>query len=121
VQRLEIDESKGKKESGSPKMKEIRLHGLRKYFRNNMKADGAFVNFWMGLSLGVDAHYISRDVEEHRRRYREGYPSLRLYEADPASIVNLYSENADLKRRIAATEEKLARIEKLLDELKEEN
>jgi uncharacterized coiled-coil protein SlyX len=88
VQKLGIDKSTGQK--GRPK--QIRLHGLRKYFFNNLKTDQDYRNFWMGHSLSVDAHYISRDVEEHRKRYTEGYPYLRLYESDPLSIVNQLHE-----------------------------
>ena len=43
------------------KPKPIRMHSLRKYFRNNMKSDSAYIKFWGGWSLGTDAHYISRD------------------------------------------------------------
>lgn len=57
-----------------------RLHGLRKYFRNNMRVDPSFREFWMGHSLGVDSHYISRNVEDHRKRYAEGYEQLRIQE-----------------------------------------
>ena len=34
-------------------------------------------------ALGSDEHYISRNVEKHRRKYREGYPYLRIYDIDP--------------------------------------
>jgi len=85
VQKLGIDKSvtgKLNKDKGErPKPKQIRLHGLRKYFRNNMKADSAFINFWMGHSLGVDQHYISRDPEGHRKEYANGYQHLRIFEA----------------------------------------
>lgn len=115
VQRIGIDKSRGKREEGkAPKLKEIRLHGLRKYFRNNMKADSSYIAFWMGHSLGTDAHYISRDIEEHRKRYAEGYPSLKvsgvtteslaafsdlLTEKD-AEIKELRSRVEDLTRKI---------------------
>jgi hypothetical protein len=123
VQKLGIDKTTGAK--GKPK--QVRLHGLRKYFRNNMRADSAFVSFWMGHSLGVDAHYISRDPEEHRKRYSEGYAQLRLYESDPTSIISLYSqirgkdqEIMELRRRIQEAEVRFEKIERLLGELKKE-
>ena len=87
----------------------IRMHGLRKYFRNNIKADSAYIKFWMGHSLGVDAHYISREVEKHRAIYNEGYPYLRLYDIEPiirredieriveARVEELKKENENLK------------------------
>lgn len=58
---------------------EIRLYCLRKYFRNNCKADTSLREFWMGHTLGVDEHYIMRDVEIHRQKYAEAYPTLRIY------------------------------------------
>ena len=70
-----------KPRGGHPKA--VRMHGLRKYFRNGMKADSAYIKFWMGHSLGADAHYISRDIEKHRQLYNEGYPYLRIYDIDP--------------------------------------
>jgi hypothetical protein len=67
-----------------------RMHGLRKYFRNNMKADPAYREFWMGHSIGVDAHYISRDPEIHRKEYRKNYESLRIQEpATPAQLTEI--------------------------------
>lgn len=82
VQKLGIDKSRGKiSDVGHPRLKEIRLHGLRKYFRNNHGADSSYIEFWMGHSLGVDQHYISHDVEQHRKKYAEGYDSLRVFES----------------------------------------
>jgi len=63
--------------------KPIRMHSLRKYFRNNMKSDSAYIKFWGGWSLGTDAHYISREAEKHREEYRKGYPYLRIYDIEP--------------------------------------
>jgi len=77
VLKLALDKPRG----GHPKA--VRMHGLRKYFRNGMKADSAYIKFWMGHSLGADAHYISRDIEKHRQLYNEGYPYLRIYDIDP--------------------------------------
>ena len=117
VQKLKIAESLG--QAGKPKR--IRLHGLRKYFRNNMKADSAFVNFWMAHSLGVDSHYISRDVEEHRKLYAKGYKNLRIFTPSKENLADLYheinaitqsmaelqQENKELKNRITRIEDKL--------------
>jgi integrase len=88
-----------KMEKGSPfgKPGHYRMHGLRKYFRNNMKAEESFRKFWMGHSLGVDAHYISRDSEEHRRRYAQGYKQLRIFEQ--ASSVKLTEIAHELKQK----------------------
>lgn len=99
--------------SNNGKPKKIRLHGLRKYFRNNMRADSAFIEFWMGHSLGVDAHYISRDPEEHRKRYKEGYNYLKIYEGNAEDLNDLYQklqereqEIGDLKTQMQALQEK---------------
>jgi integrase len=96
VQKLGIDKSLG--QAGKPKR--IRLHGLRKYFRNNHGADSSFVNFWMGHSLGVDAHYISRDSEEHRKRYTEGYKALRIFEPNPESLIEIIQQVKQKDRQI---------------------
>jgi len=65
------------------KPKSVRQHCLRKYFRNNIRVEQAYRKFWEGRGLGSDEHYISRDVEKHRRKYREGYPYLRIYDIEP--------------------------------------
>jgi hypothetical protein len=83
-----------RKEKGKPYP--IRLYCLRKYFRNNCKADSALREFWMGHSLGVDEHYIQRDVELHRKAYAEAYPMLRIYEPTSNSKVNTLED--ELKR-----------------------
>ena len=71
----------------------FRMHGLRKYFRNNMRADPSYREFWMGHSLGVDEHYISRDPEFHRKEYKKGYESLRILEpATPAQLIEIAEE-----------------------------
>jgi integrase len=71
-----------KLERGAPigKPGHYRMHGLRKYFRNNMRADPSYREFWMGHSLGVDAHYVSRDPEFHRAECKKNYESLRILE-----------------------------------------
>lgn len=69
--------------------RELNLYTLRKYFRNNMKvSDPAFRDWWMGHTLGVDAHYFNswqedpNIVEVHRKEYEKGYATLRLYGPD---------------------------------------
>jgi integrase len=113
VQKLGIDKSTGK---GKPK--KIRLHGLRKYFRNNMKTDSAYVRFWMGHSLGTDAHYISRDPEEHRRRYKEGYPYLRVFEPSIESIYALHEQIRQRDLEIQKLRQYVENIEKTVEELR---
>ena len=123
VQKLGIAKSLG--QAGKPK--KIRLHGLRKYFRNNHGADSAFINFWMGHSLGVDAHYISRDLEEHRKRYAEGYKALRVFEPNPESLIEVIQqvkekdgqikEQAEQLNEMKGQIEALSNIYKLLSSL----
>ena len=109
-----------KMEKGSPfgKPGHYRMHGLRKYFRNNMKAEESFRKFWMGHSLGVDAHYISRDPEEHRKRYAQGYEELRILEpATPAQLTEISEklkhkdkEILELKHQLAEKDLEIAEL-----------
>ena len=112
VQKLGMDRSRGHKP------KAIRMHGLRKYFRNNMKADSSYVRFWMGHSLGTDAHYISRDVEEHRKRYAEGYKYLRIYEPSAETIYELGERLRQRDREIAQLKAALDRVYEMTEEAK---
>ena len=123
VQKLGIDYSRGKRqEVGRPKLKEIRLHGLRKYFRNNHGADSSYIEFWLGHSLGVDNHYISRDVEHHRKKYAEGYESLRVFETGGTDLRGQLAERdkevRELKEKVAAKDlEYEGRMKELQDKL----
>jgi len=123
VQKLGIDKSRGKREEvGRPKLKEIRLHGLRKYFRNNHGADSSYIEFWLGHSLGVDNHYISRDIEQHRKKYAEGYESLRVFETGGTDLRGQLAERdkevKELKEKIAAKDlEYEGRMKELQDKL----
>jgi len=105
VQKLGLDTSKG----GKPKS--VRMHALRKYFRNNMRADSSFVRFWMGHSLGVDAHYITRDVERHRQEYAKGYEFLRIFEPSAISLTELLKVVKEKDMEIKTLKERLERLE----------
>jgi integrase len=113
-----------KMEKGAPfgKPGHFRLHGLRKYFRNNMRAEESFREFWMGHSLGVDAHYISRDPEEHRKRYAEGYEALRiLAPVTPAQLKDINDQLRQKDLEIQELRDKIGKIEQsaiLLEVLK---
>ncbi|MGB8780698.1 MAG: site-specific integrase [Candidatus Bathyarchaeia archaeon] len=98
---------KGERKAPRP----IRLYGLRKYFNNNMRTDRAYVEFWLGHT-DAKQHYVSNDVEEHRKRYSEGYPFLRVYESviDNASIIE------DQKKKINKLEELIVDISKQIVE-----
>ncbi len=99
-----------KPKAGKPKR--VRMHGLRKYFRNNMRTDSAYIKFWMGHSLGVDAHYITRDPERHRKEYKKGYEFLRIFEPSLFSV-------AEQTQRITQLEKKLEIRDQEIRELKE--
>lgn len=94
------------------KPKHFRMHGLRKYFRNNMKADPSFREFWMGHSLGVDSHYVSRDPEHHRKIYKKGYEQLRIYEGTPAIIT-------EISQKLENKDQEIQQLRKEMGELKE--
>jgi integrase len=117
VQKLGIDKSvTGKlKEGERPKPKRIRLHGLRKYFRNNMRAEESFREFWMGHSLGVDAHYISRDPEEHRKRYADGYKYLRLFQPSLETLGDVTMQLRTKDEEIKALKESVAKLQTTVD------
>jgi len=97
VLKLKLSESKGK---GKPKA--LRLYNLRKYFRNNLRSvDSGFINFWMGHTDNADMHYVSMDVEEHRRRYSEGYTSLRIFErTESTQMITLEKTLAEANKTI---------------------
>jgi integrase len=107
-------------ESRRNKPRAVRQHGLRKYFRNNVRADSAYREFWMGHSLGTDTHYIGRAVEEHRRRYAEGYSSLRVYEPrGTEQIDDLKKLLEDKDRELAQLKESLGVLSPLLEFVEE--
>jgi len=114
VQKLGIAKSRGK---GKPKA--IRLHSLRKYFRNNMRTDSAYVRFWMGHSLRADENYISRDVEEHRRRYAEGYKYLRIYEPSAETIYELSEKLRQRDREIQQLREQIEKLQAKFEEVRD--
>jgi integrase len=117
---VSIDATTGKLRKGErPKPKQIRLHGLRKFFRNNMRAEKGYLDFWMGHGLGVDAHYISRDPEEHRQRYLQGYKFLRLYEASPETLSDVYQQIRDKDKQIKELQSRIEKLEPFLQYLEE--
>jgi integrase/uncharacterized coiled-coil protein SlyX len=105
------------------KPSELRMYGLRKYFRNNALVGSDNVNFFMGHKIGgSDDHYYSReDIEKKRVIYTEkGAPFLRLESNSPTETEKTIEE---LRQQLAQTREerdtfeaRLDRIEKFLDE-----
>jgi hypothetical protein len=108
------------------KPKHFRLHGLRKYFRNNMKADPSYREFWMAHSLGVDAHYVSRDPEFHRKEYKKNYEQLRILEpATPTQLIEIAEklnqkdqEIQELKKQNKELYNKFEKLDETLKTLK---
>lgn len=107
------------------KRRELNLYSLRKWFRNHIKvSDPAFREFWMGHSLGTDAHYFEAAqnwknwmtdpevVERHRAEYAKAYPSLRIHEEqDNADVMKVLKERNE---EIAALKESMKELEPVL-------
>lgn len=91
----------------------IRLYCLKNWFRNHCKADYGYVMFWMLRSTQTDSHYVSRDPEDHRARYRDAYPELRVMEA-PIAIADAHREiEQQLQKRDQEIQELQGQVEKL--------
>jgi len=116
------------KTEGKPS--ELRLYGLRKYFRQQAAPAGAdYVNYWMGHKLsGVDSHYfpgkgtdITEEVVEHHRKvYAEkALPNLRLESSTPTEAEKrneeLLKKYGVLEKRLEDAEEKLKDSERTRD------
>lgn len=101
---------------------DLRLYNLRKFFRKYAGQAGVdYVNFWMGhlSSMGVDLHYFSKDIEQHRGIYKEkAMPFLRIETRTPSEtekqIEQLSAENKTLR-------DELSNVQSRLEELTEEN
>jgi len=81
------------------KPRDIRLYNLRKFFRKYAHQAGfEFVQFWMGhkVKAGVDDHYRPRDVEFHRKLYKEkAMPFLRIETHTPTETDKKMTELED--------------------------
>ena len=97
VLKLQLDEIT---EKGKPKP--LRLYCLRKFFRNNIRVDMAFREFWMGHKWGTDEHYLTRNVDRHREVYAEAYESLRIYEQATKEMKQLNEELEKTKEELEA-------------------
>jgi integrase/uncharacterized coiled-coil protein SlyX len=123
VQKLKLSESIGR---GKPKA--IRLYNLRKYFRNNLRSvDSGFINFWMGHTDNADMHYVSMNAEEHRRRYSEGYQSLRIFEPSESGQMKIMEKQLtdanktieELKQQIKQKDENMTDLQRSLTSLED--
>ena len=112
--------TKGEKEM-KRKPRPVRLYGLRKYFNNNMRTDRSYIEFWMG-HVDISHFYISNDVEEHRKRYAEGYPALRIYESIYEAAEMLTKQNEEirqLKEEVANLKDYTSYIETIAANIRE--
>jgi len=101
-----------RREKGKPKA--VKLYCLRKYFRNHCTAEMSFREFWMSHSIGTDEHYITRDVETHRKKYAECYPHLRLSEPSPDTLVKFSKQLEDKDQQIKSLQETVEKFEPLM-------
>jgi len=112
-----------KLEKGTPygKPGRYRMHGLRKYFRNNCRADPFYREFWMGHDIGIDESYIDRtmsrdltDPEIHRKLYQQAYEELRILE--PTTPTGYREIQQQLKQRDSEIQELRAEMQKLRED-----
>jgi integrase len=104
-------------EKGSPigKPGHYRLHGLRKFFFNNMMAPKEFRDFWMGHKIsGSDEHYITRDPEKHREKYVQGYQQLRILEALKPDTREIDEKLAQKDREIQELRDRVEELSKVI-------
>jgi len=100
---------------------QLRLYNLRKYFKKMATPAGEeFVEFWMGHKGGVEQHYLSKDVEFHRKRYTEkAAPHLRLESATASETDKVIQElrdqlterNEKLRTQLMKRDEKIQELE----------
>jgi integrase len=105
-----------KMEKGSPigKPGHYRLHGLRKFFFNNMMAPKEFRDFWMGHTIsGSDEHYITRDPEKHRTIYAQGYQQLRILEQglETGALANVTAQLKTRDEEIKSLKESVSKMQ----------
>jgi integrase len=105
VLRLKMAEPQGKKP------KDVKLYCLRKAFDKFMGAavDRAYIEFWMGHT-STAVHYLSADVEHHRKLYAKGYENLRLYQIPSEDINRLKLENLELKTQFETLQNEIAEL-----------
>ncbi len=102
-----------RKEKGKPKA--INMYCLRKFFRNHCSAEMSFREFWMAHSLGTDEHYLRRDPEHHRKKYKECYEQLRIYESTPAIITEIAEQLQQKDQEIQQLRKEIQHIRKYTD------
>lgn len=98
-----------------------RMHGLRKYFFNNMMpTPKEYRDFWMGHTISSsDEYYITLDPEKHREVYAQGYEQLRILEpATPAQLTEIAEQ---LRRKDQEIQELRNQNQKLSGEIQKIN
>jgi site-specific recombinase XerC len=107
-------------ERAKGKPAELRLYSLRKWFKKKASQAGAeYVKFWMGHSLGVEEHYISRDPEHHRPIYAEkAAPFLRIELATPTETEKIIAQQAEEIEKLKTQLKRHLDVEQELSQLK---
>jgi integrase len=104
------------------------VHGFRKFFRTRCESSGVstvFVEMLMGHKVGLAGNYTKPTPKELAEQYAKAIPSLTLSEAAEAkSVIEkkvLQSDRrvVDLERENLRLSQRLDRIEKGYDELKQ--
>ena len=81
----------------------------------------------MGHTDNADMHYISMDAEEHKRRYTEGYQSLRIFEPSESGQMKIMEKQLidanqtieELKQQIKQKDENVTDLQKSLSALED--
>ena len=105
-----------RREKGKPKA--INMYCLRKFFRNHCTAEVSYREFWMAHSLGTDEHYLTRDVEVHRKKYSECYDDLRLFPTSQDAFAELRGLLKNKEQEIMELKDNQAKLAPLLDFVK---
>lgn len=101
------------------KPKKLRLYALRKYFKKFATCERTFVEYWMGHT-DTETHYISTDVEHHRKMYEEAYEGLRVLVPDlnKQALTTTINEVETLRAELKAERQKTEDVGQYLDALK---
>jgi integrase len=114
VRKLKLDQTQIKGKPGH-----IRLHGLRKYFRNNCRAEWSYREFWMGHNIGTDEHYVSRNPEDHYQLYSKVYDELRVLEPSQIQTFQVSELKDKLKEQEQANKDQKSSSDQIQEIRKE--
>ena len=69
----------------------------------------------MSHNLGTDEHYLTRDVETHRKKYAECYQDLRLSPISQDALTEIEEKIREKDQEIKELKETVARIQPLVE------